>query len=111
MRLSKHTDTTEQVKEYVCSGSRSRNIRLKESVSKRFPLGSAHLPSLVTTPYNRTTTHLLVVRLYTLKLYGYKSLVVQLYPHCSYNMTYELKKRRKTSLFVEKHIFFNKKQV
>ncbi|MCF0068637.1 hypothetical protein [Segatella copri] len=38
---------TEQVKEYVCSGSRSRNIRFKEAVSKRFPLGSAGLPSLV----------------------------------------------------------------
>ena len=33
------------------------------------------------------------------------------FPHCSYNMTYELKKRRKTSLFVEKHYLFNKKQV
>ncbi|MDV3122615.1 hypothetical protein RJT13_13345 [Segatella copri] len=38
---------TEQVKEYVCSGSRSRNIRFKETVSKRFPLGSAALLSLV----------------------------------------------------------------
>ena len=47
MRLSKHKDTTEQVKEYVCSGSRSRNIRFKEAVSKRFPLGSAALLTAV----------------------------------------------------------------
>uniref|UniRef100_UPI003FF05F4D hypothetical protein n=1 Tax=Prevotella sp. TaxID=59823 RepID=UPI003FF05F4D len=40
---------TEQVKEYVCSGSRSRNIRFKEAVSKRFPLGSAGLPTAVST--------------------------------------------------------------
>ena len=40
-------------------------------------LQSAGLPSLVTTPFNRTTIPPIVVRLHTLQLYNYKPLDVQ----------------------------------
>ncbi len=52
-------------------------MEFKETASRKLPLGSAALLSLVTTPFNRTTIPPIVVRLHTLQLYNYKPLDVQ----------------------------------
>ena len=88
MRLNKRNETAHLAQGYRLGGSSSRYLRFRETVSEvqagcflKIPtrlgraaepsqqlcrLQSAGLPSLVATPLYRTTTHPLVVRLYTL---------------------------------------------
>ena len=83
-----HKDTTALGQRYRLGGSSSRYLRFRETVSEvqadsflmistrlgssaepsqqLCRLQSAGLPSLVTTPFNRTTTTLIVVQPYTL---------------------------------------------
>ena len=88
-----HKDTTALGQRYRLGGSSSQYLRFQETVSEvqgdcflMIPtrldssaepsqqlcrLQSAALLSLAATPHYRTTTHSLVVRLYTLQLYNY----------------------------------------
>ena len=74
----------------------SRLSRSAEPSQQTCSLQSAGLPSLVATPFSCTTTHPLVVRLYTLQLYDYTSfscttihpLVVRLFTFQLYDYTF-----------------------